>query len=282
VRVGAAAELAIEIDRLALCIHRPTGRRADLMAELTPLEMPRLSIVVVAARFLAAGRLTLADYASMSRYETEGDLRRILDSHVRRGLLIEDGDLFTPTSAFQSAGAFVLRLQAEEAANLWSTAPHLSRLADLARIHVQAALASDLPLDAFRRQTNVHGTVPATDAGQLLAYITELRYLRSDIHALCLADEGLSGPFARTLHRLWRGFQAAGDVDLRLVDAGLVHAEHRAEVTSQGRAKCERVETATNERFAAVFDAVADAQSTALLEGMRGLPGEDPRPLQDR
>jgi hypothetical protein len=279
---GAAAALATEIDRIALCIHQPTGRRPDLMAALAPLGMPRRSIVVVAARFLAAGRLSFADLASMSRYELEEHVRRILDSHVRRGLLVDNGDdLFTPSQAFRSGAGLVLRLQSEEAERLWSSTSTLSGLTTLARAHVAAALESELPLDAFRRQTEVRDSVPQSDAGQLLAHVTELRYLRSDIHAQCLAEEGLSGPSARMLHRLWRGFEVDGELERTLIAADLVHGGSRT-VTTRGQEVCEHVEAATNEHFARLFDALDDRQWTDLLRGLRALPGEDPRPAEDR
>jgi hypothetical protein len=246
--------------------------------------MPRRSIVVVAARFLAAGRLSFADLASMSRYELEEDIRRILASHVRRGLLIDEGnDRFTPSQPFRSGASLVLRLQSEEAERLWSSSTKtLASLAALARVHVAAALESDLPLDAFRRQTELHDSVPRSDAGQLLAHVTELRYLRSDIHAKCLAEEGLSGPSARTLHRLWRGFEVDGEVDQTLIGADLVDAGARPSVTTRGQAVCERVEAATDALFAAMFEALDGRQWSDLLHGMRTLPGEDPRPAEDR
>lgn len=282
-RVGVAAELAKEIDRIALCIHQPTGRRPDLMAELVPLGMPRKSIVVVAARFLAAGRLSFADLASMSRYELEANIRKILDSHVRRGLLMDNGsDVFTPSQEFRSGASLVLRLQSEEAGRLWSSSSTLPSLSALARAHVAAALESDLLLDAFRRQTDVHDTVPRSDAGQLLAHVTELRYLRSDIHAQCLAEEGLSGPSARMLHRLWRGFDVDGDIDRTLIGTDLVDDGARPRLTARGQEVRERVEAATDELFAGLFDALDDGQSSDLLHGMSALAGEDPRPAEER
>lgn len=254
------------------------------MAELAPLAMPRRSIVVVAARFLVAGRLLFGDLASMSRYEPDENLRKILDSHVRRGLLVDNGnDVFTPSQPFQSGARLVLRLQSEEAERLWSSTSALPHLTGLARLHVAVALESDAQLDAFRRQTEVHDTAPQTDAGQLLAHVTELRYLRSDIHATCLGEEGLSGPGARMLHRLWRGFDVDGDIDPTLIAAHLVDADAaKLSVTARGREVCERVEAATNEGFARLFDALGESQSSDFLHGMRGLPGEDPRPAQDR
>lgn len=284
-RAEVAAELATEIDRLALCIHRPTGQRPDLIAALAPLGMPQRSIVVVAARFLTAGRLSFADLASMSRYEVPANTRKILDSHIRRGLLVEgEPEVFTPSQPFQTGASVVLRLQGEEAERLWSPTSSVRALVALTRAHVEAALDSGLPLDAFRRQAGVHHTLPMSDAAQLLGYVTELRYLRSDVHAVCLADEALSGPTARTLHRLWRGFDSDGDIDAGLVDAGLVDPGPGAEprLTAHGAAIFDRVEAATNDRFVSVFASLTDEQSPDLLAGMRALPGDDPRPAEDR
>jgi hypothetical protein len=281
-----AASLATEIDRLALCIHRPTSRRPELVAALGSLGLPRQSIAVVAARFLAAGRLSHADLRSMSRYQSDADMRTMIDAHVRRGVLeAVDGeaDTFTPTPALAAGAQVVLDLQAEEADRLWSATAGLASIGAVARAHVDAALESDVPLDAFRRQVGVHHAIPASDAGQLLGSITELRYLRSDVHASCLLDEGLSGPSARALHRLWRGFDAGGAIDASLLDAGLV--EVRAEQprpTARGIAACVRVEDATDARFAAIFGSLPGDVSTELLDGLRSLSGEDPRPVEDR
>jgi hypothetical protein len=253
-RPETAAALAPEIDRLALCVHRPTSTRPDLVAALEPLGMPRPSIVAVAARFLAAGRLTEADLRSMSRYDPPDGPALLLAIHEDRGLLARTGDAFVPSGAFRQGAATVLRVQAEEAARLWGDA--LTEVLDLARAHVDAALASTAELDAFRRQVATHHVVPATDAGRLLATITELRYLRADVHADALADEGLAGPDARARHRNWRG------------------GKHDAAL--------ERVERATDERFAAAFDTLDDGRSTALLARLQELPGDDPRPDAER
>ena len=286
VDAGRAADLATEVDRLALCIHRPTGRRPELMAALAPLGLPRHSIVVVAARFLAAGQMSTADLRSMSRYQADADTTKIVDSHIRRGLLArvgDDGDAFTPSPEFRAGARVVLDLQCEEAERLWSSMASLAAVAALARAHVEVALDSELSFDAFRRQVGVHHTLPPSDAGQLLGYLTEVRYLRSDTHALCLANEGLSGPSARTLHRLWRGFDAGGVIDRALVDSGLVDPDDdEPKPTARGVAMCERVEEATNALFASVFLPLDDERSSALLDGMRALAGEDPRPTEDR
>lgn len=278
--------MATQLDRLALCIHRPASGRPDLRSALGGLELPPQSIAVSAARFLAAGRVSLADVRSMSKYQPEDDMRALLEAHRRRDLIVPvegPGEVFTPSDELRAGAAVVLTVQAEEAERLWSGSPGLASLREHAEAHVAVAVESLLMLDAFRRQASVHHTLPDTDGGQLLGFITELRYLRSDIHADCLAAEGLSGPSARTLHRLWRGFGSNEAVDPSLAERGLVAAGPDWPVaTETGVNVCERVEQASNSEFAHVLRGVDDKRSDALLAGMRMLPGEDPRPEEDR
>lgn len=281
-----AAELATHVDRLALCIHPPTSRRPELATALGSLGLPPQSIAVVAARFLAAGEVSVADVRSISRYQPEENIAALVEAHRRRGLLepIDDrDDVFTPTGGLRDGASMVLALQAEEAARLWMGTADLAPIRDQAHAHVDAAIESPLPLDAFRRQVGAHHALPDTDAGQLLGLITELRYLRSDVHAAALAEEGLSGPTASTLHRLWRGFDPKGAVDTALVERQLVDVGTSGPViTELGMATCERVERATDVGFANVFGAVSDEASDALLAGLRELAGDDPRPIEDR
>lgn len=286
VRADVAAELTVEIDRLALCIHQPAGRRPELQAALVPLGLPRNSVVVVAARFLAAGRFSIADLRSMSRYAREEDLEAIMHAHVRRGLLEpadEGSEGLRPSEGFQGGAQVVLELQAEEAERLWGSGPAVAALQRQAQRHVDAAFASPLPLDAFRRQVGVHGALPDGVVAQLLGNITELRYLRSDVHAGCLDEVGLEGPPARTLHRLWRGFPPTEVIDASLVERGLVEKDASGTIiTERGAAACARVEEATNLAFAAVFGSLDDAESATFLDDVRALAGADPRPAEDR
>lgn len=256
------------------------------MAALGPLELPPQSMAVVAARFLASGQVSVADVQSMSRYTPEAGVQALVEAHRRRGLITSiDGrdDVFMPSPELRAGATAVLELQAEEAERLWRGSRDLVPVEDLARAHVDAAIESRLPLDAFRRQVGVHHALPGSHAGQLLGYVTELRYLRSDVHAACLADERLSGPPARTLHSLWRGFDPKEAVDSSLVEHRLVaFGAGGPFATEVGAATCERIEYATNAVFADVFHAVDDEASTALLTGMRALACEDPRPVEDR
>jgi hypothetical protein len=183
----------------------------------------------------------------------------------------------------QRGARIVLAIQAEEAERLWSSSGEVAALRQEADAHVDAALDSPLALDAFRRQAGTHHALTDSDVGRLLGRITELRYLRSDVHAQSLAEEGLSGPTARTMHRLWRGFGREEPVDGSLVGRGLVEIGPEGSIaTTRGVETCERVERATNVEFAALFGSLGDDRSSALLDGMRLLAGEDPRPLEDR
>jgi hypothetical protein len=256
------------------------------MASLRPLELPPQSMVVVAARFLAAGQVSVADVQSMSRYSPAAGIQLLVDAHRRLGLIssVDGGDdVFTASPELRAGATAVLRLQAEEAERLWGESVDLASDEELARAHVDAAIESPLPLDAFRRQVGVHHALPSSHAAQLLGYVTELRYLRSDVHAACLAKERLSGARARTLHSLWRGFDPKETIDTSLVEQGFVDLEASGPVvTETGSVTCERIENATNVVFADVFHTVDEGASIALLSSMRSLAGEDPRPVEDR
>lgn len=290
VRPETAAALAPEIDRVALCIHRPTSKRSELLAALGLLDLPKPSIVAVAARFLAAGRVTVGDLLSMARYEPEAATRTNIDAHVQRGLLFttEEPDTYVPSPAFREAASVVLTVQAEEAARLWASSPALGHVATAATAHVDAAARAptDVGLDAFQRQVANGHTVPATPAGEVLRRVTELRYLRSDVHGACLADRGIAGPPARTLHQLWRGVVVTDATPATigpLVDAGLAElADGRLVATDAGVRTRDRVEDETDERVAALFEALGDDASDALLDGLRTLAGDDPRRIEDR
>ncbi|MEN3272593.1 MAG: hypothetical protein V7636_1354 [Actinomycetota bacterium] len=220
------------------------------------------------------------------RYQHEDDVRALLEAHARRGLIapVDDHDgVFVPSGELRDAASAVLALQAEEAERLWSGSIDLGALGVYARGHVAAAAEAPLTLDAFRRQAGVHHVLPETDSGQLLGYITELRYLRSDVHADCLAEEGLAGPTARTLHQLWKGFKPSEPVDRSLIERRMAEIGPQGPVATEiGTATCVLVEAATDSRFADVLRDVDEAQSTALLTGMRALDGEDPRPEEER
>jgi len=286
-----SAALVPQIDRLALCIHRPTGRRPDLVAALRPLGLPPHSFVVAAARCLAAGELTLDDVCLLSRYESKRWSEASLRRHLERGLLSlrSDGVTYVPTPGFQAGAGTVLALQAEEAERLWHARPAaLEDALRLASLLVQEASGSHRPLPAFRQQTRAHHVLPSTDAGQLLGYMTELRYLRSDVHADCLAGVELVGPPARVLHRLWRGFppgSATPEVLDVLAGRGLVAGPEDGSqwtITGQGRHLCQTVEEATNVDFGQLFHSVSEPDRGALLAAVAQLDGEDPRPVEDR
>jgi hypothetical protein len=249
------------------------------MAALTPLGMPRQSIVVAAARMVVAGRVTVDDMALLSRYYPRSFARATLHEHRQRGLLTDthDPDAFTPSDAFREGSAVVLKFQAEEAARLWQEqAEHLPEIAFLAVAHIDAAVGSDAELPAFRRQVELHSSVPDSPAAQLLGFVTELRYLRADVHAHCLDEHGLSGPLARVVHRAWRGYETK-DVSPDVLESAATWT-----TTDKGRDACEAAEEATNELFAELIDGVDESSRARFLDGLRSLPGEDPRPPEDR
>ncbi|MHB1447306.1 MAG: helix-turn-helix domain-containing protein [Acidimicrobiales bacterium] len=283
-----ASLIAPEVDRLALCIHRPAGRRPELRSALDPLGLPPQSFVVPCARSLAAGRITVEDVFLMARYLPRQWAQVSVDAHVSRGLLAPGPDgAYSVSRELAGAARVVLGIQAEEAGRLWAPAGDgLVGLASLAGTLVAAAEASEINLPAFRQQLAVHHMVPDSTAGGLLGRITELRYLRSDVHAFCLASEDLSGAPAQTLHRLWRGVgpgDASGRVVDELAEQGLCSpGDDGWSITDRGVRVCTGVEEATNTRIADLLVPVGADVCESFLVGLRMLAGEDPRPAEDR
>ena len=278
--------LARQIDRLALCVHPRAGRRPELSAGAASLALPRPSILVVAARALAAGRLELDDVALMMRYDSPGAPQAVIATHEAAGILTPSGSGWTPISVLADLARLVLRLQTEEAEALWEQSDlDLADLATEARVHVEVALGHRAGFErpALAQQVRLHTVLPDSHSGQLLGYLTELRYLRSDVHAACLAREGLGGPSARVLHRLWKSF-AVPEGDRRfvddLIDAGL--ASPGPTITAVGREALNRVEAETDQLFGQQFESIAWDEQNRFLSSLQILPGEDPRPSMDR
>lgn len=124
---------------------------------------------------------------------------------------------------------------------------------------------------------------PASPAGQLLAFVTELRYLRSDLHAHALAANGFYGPTARAVDRAWKGHQLA-DEDLRRLQNKELIVEGAAgfELSDAARHARDESQAATELLSAVALDATPDGARTSLLNALARLPGEDPRPISDR
>lgn len=284
-----AAGLAPDIDRLALCIHRPTGRRPELAEALAPLGLPPQSFIVAAARLLADGRIGREDLRLLGRYQVPHWAEYSLGQHAERGLIVprEDGADYEPTAALRAAAALVLVLEGEEAQRIWQAhEAEVVRAVGLAAEHVAVVADSSEDLPAFRQQVDTHGVLPLHPAAQLLGYVTELRYLRSDVHAAALRSANLEGPAALALHRLWKGFDP-GPVPASSLDylSGMdmvAASEDTWTITQEGEALCQGVEVQTNRRFTTLFGAIPATQRAALATTLAQLPGDDPRTIEDR
>jgi hypothetical protein len=290
-----AAQLAPELDRLALCVHRPAGRDPSFRALVVELQLPAGSIVVTAARQVVAGRVTLADVELLNRYESrtlvalnmrhQVDLGflRVVDGDGHADAEVDgDGEAFAPSDAFRRASEMILQLQADAAATLWADcANELPAVAALAAGAVECASArASVPTPAFAGQVAHHHVLPSTPAAEVLGHITELRYLRADLHAAVLGRHGLAGPRARALGRLWKGYGLADDHGVALEKRGLVARDEGAwALTDTGRSVRDEVELDTNVLTAR---ALPTTDMRALLDAFRDLDGDDPRPPEDR
>ena len=258
------ATLAPHVDRLAICIHRPAGADPALRAAIGALAIPAGSMLVVAARYLVRDGLRPGDLAALSRYRPPSWHDASTLQHVEQGLLIEGTDgVFRGSPAFRDAAQVVLRAQADAATALWMDNVDVADAATVADELVTRARTDhhdndDFP--AFRRQVETRPDVAATGpAPLLLAAITELRYLRADAHAAALAQAGVRPKDAAELTKRWKGF-------------GEPLPPHDADTRTA-------IEEETNRRVVDALDPTRADQFLALVEH---LPGDDPRPLEDR
>jgi hypothetical protein len=280
------AELWIEVDRVAVCVHRPTSGREAFRQLVEELDLPAGGIIVSAARHLASGRVSLTDLALLSRYESRSAVAANVERHVELGLLERaSDDAFIASARFQAAAVTVLREQGESARELWLAREvevvALARVAS--RLVRLAASRHVVATPAFDAQVRHHEVIPSTPFAQLLAFVTELRYLRSDLHAAALFRHDLAGPRARALHRLWKG-QPITDHDARRLEqrALATRSGDGWLLTEDGSAIRDEVERVTDEITAEALRDVSDSDLDDFLSGLAALPGEDPRPLQDR
>jgi len=236
-----------------------------------------------------AQELSAADLGLLGRYEPRSWAEVSIRQHVDRGLLVADpsGGGYVPSDTFRDGARLVLDLQAEEASQLWEVdRAVLCAVLELTAAAVGMAAQSAQELPAFRQQVSTHHVLGSSPAGQLLGHMTELRYLRSDVHATALAEAGLAGPSARALHRLWRGFGPAPDQapwQADLEGRGLIRADAEGwAATAEGVRILDEVEAATNSSFSSVLADLPERDRFTFLELARRLDGVDPRPIEDR
>lgn len=250
------------------------------------LQLPAGSPVVVAARLIVLrGRLRLEDLQLLNRYESRGAVALGVQYQIDAGFLRSEGDYLIPSADLQTASQLALRLQAEAAAAIWADqAGLLADLAELTAALVEGATSlAPVPVPAFATQVETHDAVPITPAGQLLARVTELRYLRADLHAYALGEHGLAGPRARALSTLWKGHSVTAQDAHRLVERGLAETTPSGwALTGRARTIRVEVESTTDDLTAATLGRLPDAESEGLIETLSLLGGDDPRPEADR
>jgi hypothetical protein len=279
------SELWPEIDRVALCVHRPSGSDPEFRQLVQRLQIPAGSFVVAAARHTAAGRVTLEQLELLSRYESRSLVKLNAQRHVELGFFEQAGEgEFVPIEPFRHASRFVLDLQGRSAEHLWAQCGELAELAALAGAVVErAAVSSPVPTPAFDAERGDHDSTPSSPAGQLLAFVTELRYLRSDLHAHALGAVDLAGPTARAVHRLWKGHDLEDEDIERLTRKGLIEQRPGpVQLTDAARKARDVAEAETDRLSAAALAAVPDEDLATLQSGLTRLPGEDPRPPDTR
>jgi hypothetical protein len=133
----------------------------------------------------------------LNRYTVADDLRRIVDAHVRGGMIV-DGYEATPVG--RDAAALVLAIQGELITDAW-------RGASAALVEEIVRDVDDTDAPAFRQQRDALPE-PVSEEHRLLSLVTALRYLKSDVHAAALARHGISTLDAPEIERRWRDGEA--------------------------------------------------------------------------
>jgi hypothetical protein len=281
--VSLPARFWSDVDRIALCVHRPSGSSPDFRRIVDRLEIPAGSFVVSAARFIAAGVVTLEQLQLLGRYESRSIVTANVERHVELGFFNElDRGRYTPTEEFRTASLVVLDVQARAAERLWAGTADLAELAASAGSVVSTA-APSVPAPAFSAQRADHHVTPTSPAGQLLAFVTELRYLRSDLHAHALAAYGFYGPTARAVDRAWKGHEMTADDLRRLKDKHLaVDGVSGWQLSDAARRARDEAEAVTEVLSGFALEATPEGARTSLSMALAHLPGDDPRPIADR
>ena len=115
--------------------------------------------------------------------------------------------------------------------------------------------------------------------------MTELRYLRADLDAAALASEGLVGPRARAVDRLWKGHGSSLSVEdfERLLRHQLaVQSGDLWTLTEEAEQARTRAEVTTDELTDAALAMLPPEVIGAFGHGISGLAGEDPRSIEQR
>jgi len=187
----------MEIDRTALSIH--TLGRADgrVRAHMESIGAPVPSLLIAMAHVLLKRPFSFADAQLDSRYTSPDDLRRILDAHVRAGLLVGE---YEATPLARDAATLVIENQAELITPFW-------RGADVSLVEEIVAALDDTELPAFRQQRDALPRA-RSEEHRLLMLLTLLRYVRADVHAAALARHGILLADARAVEARWRAGEA--------------------------------------------------------------------------
>lgn len=289
--VAYARDIAPEIDRLAIAVHRQARPAAPPL--LHEFGLTSAGILVDARALLLAGAITLDDLAQVARVAPRDELAAALEEHVRQDLLERDEAsevfLYACTTRGRDLLLRLTALQGEAITTLW--AAHEASLGVLASLATRVSdhAAATLPLDrypAFRGQHAAPAPLGATPAHLLLTRLTMLRYLRADAHAAAWQAQGLGAAQAGALTALWRASGALSAVDLNgpgndramatlaaLRKRGLVAEEAGGwRITEAGRTLRDTIEAATNQAAAPPFTILEEQERAAFLTGLRGLP----------
>jgi len=265
VTLPSTSELAVEIDRLVIGVHRAVmsrhrSRIGDL-AETLGVASPGYFYDL--AEFLAAGACTVDIARRRFRYDPDDNAGALVADLADRHLLDEQ---CRPADSILDATATILRLRADVAADLWGT--------DLAAATSGAAraleLASGTLVEAFRTLPE-----PSHAAHRLHHLLTGLRYARFDAHIEAWEEVGLTAAEIVALSSAVVSAQvsasASASAPARLVARGWLTVD--GSKTVAGRAARSAIEAGTDSRGDALFGTDIDRQS--LLASIRSLPADD-------
>ncbi len=254
------SEIGRDVDRLVIAVHRAvmTHHRPQLQDMVEMIGVTSPGHFYDLAEFLAVGACTVEIAKRRFRYEPDNAAEALISElHDRR--LVDDN--LHPSEPLVQVIANILLWRAEAAANLWRT--------DLTTALCGAAEAlphaSGPVAEAFRSLPE-----PTTAAHRLHPLLPGLRYARLDAHVAAWEEAGLSVTEIVALSAAVTSAPVSPTPE-SLVARGWLTAQGSA--TAEGRAARSTIETQTNSRCDALFDAITDRQQ--WLAAMGSLAPQD-------
>ena len=219
--------------------------------------------------FLLAGVLTTTIVTARTPYRPREVVRARIHELLEQGLIEHQGPALAATDELRPLIEAARAARADAAATMWrGQEDDVDQASQTA--HELAALASDDHLVAA-----AHRALPAPEDPFLRLHtrLVTLRYVRQHDHMAAWQSRGLTPPEIIVMSTLWGGDDVAPDEGLaQLVARGLATDDPPA-LTDAGQSMRAEIESDTNERSQAIFNALGENETAEFLAVLRRLPG---------